>query len=1463
MSKNQNPLMFSVSSVANSPVANSLLGQSRRGFILIMVVGALAVLVILGLQFADQSRIDLLGAANTRDLAATEELSESGFQIALRILADDRNVDSASNSMDTPGWTSRWGYNSGAVIPASGAAPNRDTNNNFLDSWQCLIWSNQRLNLNALQYLFAFDENNLVRDRFSQRYPVPSQLMQDVWQLQPFACVRKYRLSAGASFGLVQIGITSLDGGFNLNDVFDPGTVTERPGVHDENLYGGTQTANPLASPDRRTLEYMLGRRPEYAYQHAEYSDGPRPSDVSMSDDKRQFIANQPAGSVYNDNGVYNFRAYYEPSGRSCSDQVPDYRPAWQGFGRVNYLNHAEPTLFYNAGCTQPNRYNFEAPRYVMWASNTGMSRREWNKDTNNTRELLTGKYDRGDDSANRMWYPAGRYKDDVVIPRIAKARLGERDILFHGFGFDLQNPQRAGVGVTTGSGDPALYYKDPNDFYYNRARYNYKGAGVYGHPQPRSFQNHFLPAVAKGRFWTDLEAAWYFGGAPGYTTQLGISVYYATSNNWTHLGSSYDSLGMGSHWMPPTMHVWMPGFWDKGMLGAHEISRGMPCNPGNMLPAKPAATYAYPMRKWGDDMGNDSAHLLFNSVRLSIRANGIQENWGLNGQSNANGRFYDAININVSNFNVIYGLLTPEKIPSMLNRTVVAPHLHWKARMRDDASHRHTGGGRIWGKMDFTNIDTGGVVPVDRGVSNEPADDVFTDARYDLSLSPNSNQKNATLDGSTMMPRPDNPENHADWFMQRNVKILASNVPIDGDTPAQKDAKKKYKPQNNHGTAPLDFPEGRKTIDYVPAVPRADTELIQRTDPQPRPHPIHGLPNPDYLLLYPGTDTSIHWADQYRRYFPVVFRYSGLSPNQNAENNVPGTPENVNKMRTDEANPWLPVKQTTVGDIDHDVNPYNDTPFVPTINKDEAWRITRIGRKYQEIIADEIMDYQINPWWPNPIAIYNDNGALLNQQPLDQQVRINALALPNLAVNWPSFANAPQGVALTRQMPDYYAYYNRFWVRAALRYTRGQSNGEPYRAANVGNTTLMNPVENRGIYPQAYQYFGQTFPSGTLPPLNRPPNIFKDRILDFPFNTLEDQSGAEWRYASGVSYFMNETNMPNAPARNHPFKNWADFVAMLGHLVYRSPIIPPLAPPVLAAAMRDPVRGVDATKVSGVPGTFFDGSKIFDADSLQQKVVARAGFWPISANYGEYHDPLANPVGPALYPTPPPSWLAISTPAEWNRRLDEWRGRDAAGLRVEHNYISERAANDVLVSLSNGKIAPIDFDGDGHITMTRKEEVLGYGITLTNGVPVYNPSTLTNPYWPGYPWHSTSGATTGNKVERRLPPSSNGTDLDYGVIKGAWDTNPVDKSEIIQGCVTLPIKFRSNTFRITVIAELTNSSYTNSYGSVRYSRVYSRVPGPGGDRVHGQYTGQFMLHEKRVMRGGVDPVMSWLGCDY
>src|SRR4051812_19067983 len=68
--------------------------SSSRGFILILVVGSMAVLAVLGYSFIEQSRNDLRGAEHSRDANAADGIANYGFDIATRILADDTNVPS-------------------------------------------------------------------------------------------------------------------------------------------------------------------------------------------------------------------------------------------------------------------------------------------------------------------------------------------------------------------------------------------------------------------------------------------------------------------------------------------------------------------------------------------------------------------------------------------------------------------------------------------------------------------------------------------------------------------------------------------------------------------------------------------------------------------------------------------------------------------------------------------------------------------------------------------------------------------------------------------------------------------------------------------------------------------------------------------------------------------------------------------------------------------------------------------------------------------------------------------------------------------------------------------------------------------------------------------------------------------------------------------------------------------------
>ena len=1672
-------------------------GASARtkGFILILVVGGLAVLVILGLSFSEQSRVDLYGAQNSRDYLAADGVAEAGFQMALRILKEDRNVFSTdtAGTWDTkkgPGWTSRWGYNPYVNVPAAdggvmipdgagfnspGAPFSHGDHKNYLDSWQMMIWNDQLIGDNAaFAYQFTFDYKNNI-DRHYQRHPQFAGMLMDTWPLQPFARVKKFRVRYGNTCGLVQISITPKDGGINVNDPYDPGLTfrnsnpsqgpAERPGWHDNNnppLYLGTKTPDKYASPDRRTLDYVLGRPPEIALRESEFEVATGSTSPDMVADKRQYAANALAGQIYTDSGVYNYRAYFEPAGRSVNPaSIPSYNPAWycQQFRSCTVKVPSEPMMFFSNSDTHCNRYNFEGTRYPLFSSTAGLSSRHW-LDNGSTPALFQGSWERN------AWFPTGRYKNGPLYPPATGAQAGERDSRFMGFGFDFQNPKRAGVGAAlTDVMAPTIHGQS-----------RYVGAGMYGHPRMQSFQYHFVAAVAGGRFWTDLMANWYFGGAPGYTTAMMQNMV----QNWAHLGSTYDSMGIGSNWMVPSTHVWLPGFWSQGqIIQVGEVDRGLVRDPKNMPPAKPAASYPYPLNRWTEDAGLAPPHFTYMNNRTSIRATGIQENWGIMGADDPNGRFYDAVNINNSNYQVVYGLLTPEKFPSMMARSVVAPNLHWKARMLDAAYekmetfaryngkpydtgdapaaqaadrwkdafvpymhdkaddptranlppktwrvnvriprlmnnlfgkitnpgpypavptvepydpaaphmdptdykcslHRQAptlrsdgwttildGGGnpaaewgnislqhRIWGKMDFTTPEpltyierdsNGADMPPYRKGSGLPQDDVFVNTHYDLTLSPNTTEAADKLDGtagptnfnSSMMPRPDNVLNWADWFMQRDTQIDPKRADWADFT---------LFPISNHGFAgAIVYPEGIEAPGAnAGGVPKGyDVASKRRIHPQTappadkpiaKPHPLYGLPNPNYLLLYPGSDVNMYWADQFRRYLPIE---NPSGPEDVTKGPPMGPQPSKYKMFDKFAKPPVPAATSTTGwDSEFLIQPgspvpkstdTNPAPIIPAINKDEAWRLARIGRKYQEILVDEILDYQINPWWPNPAQLLATNPNKEMCVPLDRTpvlkspIRLKYItAVTGNKANWPSLKEAIDRGApgLDAEVPDYYAYFNRFWMRSSSKYARPGAGGkggiEPYSAGPLP----ANSVDGLGVYPKPYQYVGMY--DSTLA------GDLKDRVFDFPGNTLEDQLGSDYRYLATSLMAMGEIQMARAPTRNHPFKNWGDFVAFLGHLVYRAPFNGDMNAAAPTAqndfsgraknGIRDYLVGVNAYVACHDPANpnvdprnknrFFDGSAVCGpgyetADALQgyyqmnlnngqistgaggrtdkQGIVALDGFWPVSGNYGilpgPYSAGVASPTD-MLYPAAPPGspWVGGgAAEQEWRRRVDEFRGRDAAGLRIEHQYISEQAANDVLVSLSNGRIGPIDFDGNGYVEMTRKQD-LPYADVISDATGKDVPAPGRNRYWDNFPWNNENGADP--LVKAQVPvdaatndiyTAANNTDrLLYGVrLKDKWQWQPVQKKEVIQDCVTLPIKFRSNTFRVTVVVELTDNRFRNTYSTHRYSRVYSRLPGePSGNiKVHGRYTGEFLLHGQRSI-GGVDPEMSWLGVE-
>ena len=1844
-----------------------------RGFILVLVVGALSVLTVLGLSYTEQSRADLLGASNGRDLLAADGLAETGFQMGLRILAEDRAVWSASN----PGWklnedgvghTSRWGYNTNYDLPVgadqdtaaatpSGIQPaavaaaqagmgtafnhRNGLAKNFLESWQTMIWNEEPFNNNfGYAYSFKFDPGPAIaaappkaaykpsKTYYNERRPADERIMLDTWAFQPLARVKRFRVQTGLSYGVVQISISPRDGAINVNDVFDPGTTHERWGFHDWSTFNGSINTDPLASPDRRTMDYILGRRPEYAAQHAEYvsyDSGLTPARIPGSPDPvnqqnttaggyvpnwvydkyYQHVANEPAGSVFVDNGVYDFRGIAEPNGRTyvapvgpnggwpTDDPQQPISPSSSCYGRLTQINSNEPLIFYNANYITFYRYNFEAPRYPCYVAMAGPSMRYDGGYNSGAGKWLTqsgtGNY------WDTAWWPTGRgwrvpgwTGNDIVTgstqptaPQYTAGSNWAPDCLFQGMGFDLINPARGGVGAASTAGSPMVTQNDAGNLVYN-------GAGMYGHPVPHSFQHHFIAAVQNGKFWTDLQANWFLGGSPGYTNKLGRWPDEPAVDQWAYLGSSYDSMGIGTTWMPPTSHVWLPGmFSGTGAIDPYEVTCGLLTSPRNMPPAKPAATYAHPLNKWGDDFGAGAPHFAFGNQRNMIRAFGIQENWGPPGSGNPDNRMFDAININVAPYEVVYGLLTPEKIPSMMHRTVVAPHLHWKARYFDGAYdmmetyarytptgdptkadahfapasypdapymplnsvatpmdglppaaltspapkcvpnpinlgapgtlmpyrfgsvdykgnfqefmvnsaiaypeaktdnhyakhpsiadsycvmgpapyylsiHRQyepivkspyaewqtaaytswyptgtktpnacytdltdanwlgkkgytTNVGMILNKMDFRTPEPSTYymlfasmkaltdppkpdVPGDyemalyKSGTGEPADDVFVDSHYDLSLAPNTTNAVDVLAASTMMCRPSTVTDWVDWFSQRRCAIddtfrdtFKPWAPIQNGIPS-----------NTFGVAPYQYPDGRNfsaadcidgnIVAGLSGLANAHAHAV--SNPVPKIHKLYGIPNPDFMLQYPGASSNYYWGDTYRRYFPVngnppSFKAAvagvAADPGPPAVPAIPPIEAGIGKkaqlkdaevadltgqkysqapapylkMVDDMENQRLPFIQPQIPVPKGDW-PFLKAPFVPGISKDDAWRITRIGRKYQEIIADEIMDYQVNPWWPNPCVQFSEMAVPLdlNFYPGDARfwpwVNFTAWGLPGYDGNttgvnyqndfpkktanslvWLSFyKNRFQG-NIGEQVPDYYAYFNRFWIRPSHYYTRNtpfpfNGAGGRFGDTRVGNGYgPANLVEARGKYPQTYQYWGVFFNN-----TQKLDTFWVDNIRDFPENTLEDQLGGEFRYLTTAAKPMFETppttaggaypfpaaQMSAAPGRNHPFKHWADFVAMLGHLVYRSPLT--VLHPSQAwdgrvvdattsrsdrvkMGIRDRIIGVDAWEVChGLyadprnQGQFFDGSQIAAAkgspamaDALQgyygydagsdtlkagmggrnasEAIVAIDGFWPISGNLGVFHDPSGKAAAAGgkpedlLYP-PRPGGAFVDNSGdpghdpdyEWHRRIDEWRGCDASGLRVEQQYISERAANDILVNLSNGQIGPIDFDGDGHITMTRQQE-------------------LAEPqYWPLFPYNKAGGVSNVEYIDPTIKNLSflSTSKTEYGVrINSSSCWKQANKNEHITNCVTLPIKFRSNTFRITVAVELTDAKYRNTAAVHKYSRVYSRVIGApnGNSKVHGPYTGEFILHGNRAI-DGVDPEGSWLGTDF
>ena len=554
----------------------------------------------------------------------------------------------------------------------------------------------------------------------------------------------------------------------------------------------------------------------------------------------------------------------------------------------------------------------------------------------------------------------------------------------------------------------------------------------------------------------------------------------------------------------------------------------------------------------------------------------------------------------------------------------------------------------------------------------------------------------------------------------------------------------------------------------------------------------LYGIPNPDYMLMFPGGSPSFHWCDQYHRYFPVQevvppgVAVAGLAENPdfttvggigdlamkkdkdvaNLHTSVEtaswtSAPAPFQKMvcdSTDTQYPYVEPQLTTPkGDY-----PFLKAPFVPGIDKDNAWRITRAGRKYQEIIADEIMDYQVNPWWPNPVAQFSEMAVPLELQNYPTDTRVPPFVEPAggaelggtppimglnytndsrpgktmQSVYWASYRMFMNQANIWDQVPDYYSYFNRYWVRVNHLYTRGLTNNYPARIPEkrVGAPydTGLNATESRGKYPSTSSILGSLV-QRRIRDKERPSDrvesrLWQDNIRDYLENTVEDQLGAEFRYLDGrrASHVRNPfgaigtatlpaAQLTAAPGRNHPFKNWADFVAMLGHLVYRSPITvvdtargitltSNRSARVISRRIRDRILGVNAWAVCHGPfadprnqNQFFDGSMIAAkshrgcisgcapgllyvqsgrryfgnveklAASAVQAIVAVDGFWPVSGNLGVFNDPTGSvgagqPPEALLYPKRPAGMFAdtgnFSKGAdpdwEWKRRVDE-----------------------------------------------------------------------------------------------------------------------------------------------------------------------------------------------------------------
>ena len=225
----------------------------------------------------------------------------------------------------------------------------------------------------------------------------------------------------------------------------------------------------------------------------------------------------------------YNFRGVAEPNGRNTAkaatnwpnDSTPPYPtyPASSCYGRMKLVNFSEPLLFYGANWKTSCRYSFEGPRNPLWVAMQGPSLRYDGGVTGPYSGWLTPSFYPTYSNARR--WPAGRGWSDPkwsgnnpIVGTVQPTYFNAPDFLFQGLGYDLINPIRGGVG--SAANDPKMWLNDDTGW---SSTLHYDGAGMYGHPQSHSFQTHFIPAVALGKFWTEPASRLvYFGGSPGYT---------------------------------------------------------------------------------------------------------------------------------------------------------------------------------------------------------------------------------------------------------------------------------------------------------------------------------------------------------------------------------------------------------------------------------------------------------------------------------------------------------------------------------------------------------------------------------------------------------------------------------------------------------------------------------------------------------------------------------------------------------------------------------------------------------------------------------------------------------------------------------------------------------------------------------------------------------------------------------